>query len=115
MPDDSYVLKYLQFLGKFLSVGPPVLFVLNNTGKLIVALFYTQKYHPTNEGRFKLTTEVYFIFSGNQPLDFSQNKIQNLICGGQDCSPDSLQAQIKVDGTIIISKYLDIKRICLTF
>ena len=32
MPDDSYVLKYLQFLGKFLSVGPPVLFVLNNTG-----------------------------------------------------------------------------------
>ena len=34
MPDDSYVLKYLQFLGKFLSVGPPVLFVLNNTGNL---------------------------------------------------------------------------------
>ena len=32
MPDDSYVLKYLQFLGKYLSVGPPVLFVLNNTG-----------------------------------------------------------------------------------
>ena len=35
MPDDSYVLKYLQFLGKYLSVGPPVLFVLNNTGKFI--------------------------------------------------------------------------------
>ena len=34
MPDDSYVLKYLQFLGKYLSVGPPVLFVLNNTGNL---------------------------------------------------------------------------------
>ena len=42
MPDDSYVLKYLQFLGKFLSVGPPVLFVLNNTGKIIVAFYYTR-------------------------------------------------------------------------
>ena len=39
MPDDSYVLKYLQFLGKFLSVGPPVLFVLNNTGNLYLQDF----------------------------------------------------------------------------
>ena len=39
MPDDSYVLKYLQFLGKFLSVGPPVLFVLNNTGNLYLQQF----------------------------------------------------------------------------
>ena len=39
MPDDSYVLKYLQFLGKFLSVGPPVLFVLNNTGNVYLEDF----------------------------------------------------------------------------
>ena len=47
MPDDSYVLKYLQFLGKFLSVGPPVLFVLNNTGKfrcLIQDMFYSNNF-----------------------------------------------------------------------
>ena len=40
MPDDSFVLKYLQFLGSFLSVGPPVYFVLNNTGKVAI-LFRT--------------------------------------------------------------------------
>ncbi|KAK0079318.1 hypothetical protein PV325_001397, partial [Microctonus aethiopoides] len=28
MPDDSYVLKYLDFMGKFLSMGPPVYFVI---------------------------------------------------------------------------------------
>ena len=39
---------------------------------------------------------LHFIITGNRPLDFSQTKAQNLICGGQDCSPDSLQAQIKV-------------------
>lgn len=31
MPDDSFVLKYFQFLKSYLSVGPPVYFVLNNT------------------------------------------------------------------------------------
>lgn len=32
MPSDSFVLKYFQFLNKYLSVGPPVYFVVNNTG-----------------------------------------------------------------------------------
>ena len=31
MPSDSFVLKYFQFLNKYLSVGPPVYFVVNNT------------------------------------------------------------------------------------
>jgi hypothetical protein len=31
MPDNSFVLKYFQFLKEFLSVGPPVYFVVNNT------------------------------------------------------------------------------------
>ena len=31
MPDDSFVLKYFSFLKDYLSVGPPVYFVLNNT------------------------------------------------------------------------------------
>ena len=31
MPSDSFVLKYFQHLSKFLSVGPPVYFVVNNT------------------------------------------------------------------------------------
>ena len=32
MPDDSYVLKYFQHLNKYLSVGPPMYIVVNNTG-----------------------------------------------------------------------------------
>ena len=28
MPDDSYMLKYFSYLGKYLSVGPPVYFVV---------------------------------------------------------------------------------------
>jgi Niemann-Pick C1 protein len=31
MPDDSFVLKYFRFLKSYLSVGPPVYFVVNNT------------------------------------------------------------------------------------
>lgn len=31
MPDDSFVLKYFRFLKDYLSVGPPVYFVVNNT------------------------------------------------------------------------------------
>ena len=63
MPDDSHVLKYFTHLKSYLSVGPPVYFVLNNT-----------KYQ----------------------LDFTQKNIQNKICGGQGCNPDSLQSQIKL-------------------
>lgn len=29
MPEDSYVLKYFEYMGKFLSVGPPVYFVVS--------------------------------------------------------------------------------------
>ena len=32
MPDDSFVLKYFQHLNKYLSVGPPMYIVVNNTG-----------------------------------------------------------------------------------
>ena len=31
MPDDSFVLNYFKFLKEYLSVGPPVYFVVNNT------------------------------------------------------------------------------------
>jgi len=31
MPDDSFMLKYFRFLKRYLSVGPPVYFVVNNT------------------------------------------------------------------------------------
>jgi len=38
MPDNSFVLKYFTFLKEFLSVGPPVYFVVNNTaGQLNLA------------------------------------------------------------------------------
>ena len=63
MPDDSHVLKYFSFLKSYLSVGPPVYFVINNT---------------------------------NFQLDFANQTIQNRICGGQGCNPDSLQSQIKL-------------------
>ena len=63
MPDDSHVLKYFSFLKSYLSVGPPVYFVINNT---------------------------------NYQLDFANQTIQNRICGGQGCDPDSLQSQIKL-------------------
>ena len=33
MPEDSFVLKYFIFLKDFLSVGPPVYFVVNNTNR----------------------------------------------------------------------------------
>ena len=45
---------------------------------------------------FCMFAHLHLTITGNRPLDFSQTKAQNLICGGQDCSPDSLQAQIKV-------------------
>lgn len=33
MPDDSYVLTYFEYLGRFLSVGAPFYIVLNNTDR----------------------------------------------------------------------------------
>ena len=67
MPDDSFVLKYFQFLNKYLSVGPPFYIVINNT-------------------RVKEGPDVGF--------DFSQYELQNKICGGEGCNQDSLQAQV---------------------
>ena len=36
MPDDSFMLKYFRFLKRYLSVGPPVYFVVNNTNLKLV-------------------------------------------------------------------------------
>jgi Niemann-Pick C1 protein len=33
VPSDSYLIKYFDYMQKYLSVGPPVYIVLNNTGK----------------------------------------------------------------------------------
>lgn len=63
MPDDSHVLKYFGFLKDYLSVGPPVYIVINNT---------------------------------DLQLDFAQQDVQDKICGGVGCNPDSLQSQIKL-------------------
>ena len=35
MPEDSFVLKYFLFLKDYLSVGPPVYFVVNNTNSVL--------------------------------------------------------------------------------
>ncbi|XP_066140197.1 NPC intracellular cholesterol transporter 1 isoform X2 [Euwallacea fornicatus] len=58
MPEDSFVLKYFQFLETYLSIGPPMYFVVK-------------------EG-----------------LNYSDYNDQNLICGGQYCSLDSLTTQV---------------------
>lgn len=58
MPEDSFVLKYFRFLQNYLSIGPP----------------------------------MYFVVKGG--LNYSKTEHQNLICGGQFCSPDSLSTQI---------------------
>jgi hypothetical protein len=33
VPSDSYLIKYFDYMQKYLSVGPPFYIVLNNTGK----------------------------------------------------------------------------------
>ena len=33
VPDDSYLIKYFDYMERYLSVGPPFYVVLNNTGK----------------------------------------------------------------------------------
>jgi Niemann-Pick C1 protein len=38
MPDDSFVLKYFLYLKDYLSVGPPVYFVINNTNNVDYSL-----------------------------------------------------------------------------
>lgn len=58
MPKDSYVFKYFQYLSRYLSIGPPVYFIVK-------------------EG-----------------LNYSDVRVQNLLCSGQYCNPDSLTAQI---------------------
>ena len=58
MPEDSFVLKYFKYLNSYLSIGPPVYFVVK-------------------EG-----------------LNYSDPRVQNLICSGQYCNSDSLTTQI---------------------
>lgn len=60
MPEDSFVLKYFQYLKDYLSIGPPMYFVVKNG------------------------------------LNYSDTRIQNLICGGQFCDDNSLITQIYV-------------------
>lgn len=60
MPEDSFVLKYFRFLQNYLSIGPP----------------------------------MYFVVKGG--LNYSKTEHQNLICGGQFCSRDSLSTQIYI-------------------
>ena len=43
IPDDSFLRKYFSFLKEYLSVGPPVYFVVNNTqGQLDFSLPHDQ-------------------------------------------------------------------------
>ena len=65
MPRDSFVLKYFQFLARYLAVGPPVYFVLNNTAA-----------------------------ASGRGLDLSNKTTQNKICGSQGCNIDSLQVRL---------------------
>ena len=59
--------------------------------------------------RYELCLNLFQIFSNAYPpgfyfvlnntkyqLDFTQKNIQDKICGGQGCNPDSLQSQIKL-------------------
>lgn len=58
MPQDSFVLKYFQYLSRHLSIGPPVYFVVKDG------------------------------------LNYSDPRVQNLVCSGQYCNSDSLTSQI---------------------
>ncbi|XP_014211184.1 Niemann-Pick C1 protein isoform X2 [Copidosoma floridanum] len=58
MPEDSYVLKYFKYLNTYLSIGPPVYFVVK------------------------------------QGLNYSDLRVQNLLCSAQYCHPDSVPSQI---------------------
>lgn len=70
MPEDSFVLKYFRFLQNYLSIGPP----------------------------------MYFVVKGG--LNYSKTEHQNLICGGQYCSPDSLSTQIHIASKTPNSTYI---------
>ncbi|XP_029162853.1 NPC intracellular cholesterol transporter 1 isoform X4 [Nylanderia fulva] len=58
MPEDSFVLKYFKFLNNYLSIGPPMYFVVKDG------------------------------------LNYSDTRVQNLVCGGQYCNSDSVSTQI---------------------
>jgi len=59
VPEDSYMLTHFKNMERFMSVGPPVFFVIHGT------------------------------------YDYSDKRLQNLICTRTGCHPDSLGAQIK--------------------
>ncbi|KAG8224451.1 hypothetical protein J437_LFUL003174, partial [Ladona fulva] len=67
MPEDSYVLKYFKFLKDYLSIGPPMYFVVTDGDRI----------EPRTPG-----------------LNYSLSKVQNTMCGGQFCNDDSLSLQI---------------------
>ncbi|XP_046396992.1 NPC intracellular cholesterol transporter 1 isoform X2 [Ischnura elegans] len=67
MPEDSYVLKYFKFLKDYLSIGPPMYFVVTDGDRI----------EPYGPG-----------------LNYSLDKVQNIMCGGQFCNSDSLSTQI---------------------
>ncbi|XP_071451302.1 NPC intracellular cholesterol transporter 1 isoform X2 [Hetaerina americana] len=67
MPEDSYVLKYFKFLKDYLSIGPPMYFVVTDGDRL----------EPHGPG-----------------LNYSLSQVQNIMCGGQFCNNDSLSTQI---------------------
>ena len=47
MPEDSFVLKFFEFMKLYLSVGPPVYFVVNNTvGQLDLSAISDQVIQP---------------------------------------------------------------------
>lgn len=58
MPKDSYVSKYFEYMKNYLSIGPP----------------------------------VYFVVHGD--IDYSQDLVQNSLCGSQYCDHNSLTTKI---------------------
>lgn len=70
MPNDSFVLKYFHYLKDYLSIGPPVYFVVK---------------------------------SG---LNYTNNQVQNTICGGQYCNVDSLVTQVFIASKLSDTSYI---------
>ena len=58
MPEDSYVLKYFRAMFDYLSVGPPVYFVIKNTG-LKYENFTQQDLVRAGENPYSLASQIY--------------------------------------------------------
>ncbi len=56
-----------------------------------------RKYIITLKEHMSVGPPVYFVLNSTGPgFDYSDPKVQNRICGGQGCNPDSVNAQIKL-------------------